>query len=547
MSRKISPEKSKTARSRPIGKIQKEVMKTLIVLVTFMTALIAAVSVAVNISSERERLDRNLENMAQAVAGSQVVKSALAGDPDSGGLMQTYLDSLKNSLSGVDVISVVGADGIRKYHTNAALIGTVYDGTLPEFEERGKSFYVTGDTGPSGAQRRAYCIIYSEDGEAAGFVLAVMLQQNINRLIINTVAVHACAAAVVLVLAGILSQHLSDRIKKLLLGYEPDTFSAMFSLRDNILESLEEGILAFDREENVIYLNGAAQKMLCIKSGSDPSDQQGQRVSDICGGLMTEETLKKGEKVFGAALQTENSLDIIADLIPVMEQGRIAGGLCIMRDRTEFTKLMEDLSGVRYMVDSMRANNHDFNNKLHVILGLIQMGNTKEAIEYIGSYTSTHQRVMQNIIKNIEDPTVAALLIGKRQRAGELGIDFSLEKGSRLLRSDISVSSGDLVTIIGNLLDNAMDAMNEKEQPPKELTVGIFTKPGALVINVDDTGGGIPEENREKILENGFSTKGEGRGTGLYAVSGLIKRYGGSMEIESEIDVGTSFTVSISS
>ncbi|MDE6593633.1 MAG: sensor histidine kinase [Oscillospiraceae bacterium] len=541
MSRKISPEKTKATRSRPIGKIQKEAMKTLIVLVTFMTVLIAAVSVAANINSERERLDRNLENMAQAVAGSQVVKNALARDSDSGGLMQTYLDSLKNSLSGVDVISVVGADGIRKYHTNAALIGTVYDGTLPEFSERGKSFYVTGDTGPSGAQRRAYCVIYSENGEAAGFVLAVMLQQNINRLIINTVAVHTCAAAVVLGLAGILSRHLSDRIKKLLLGYEPDTFSAMFSLRDNILESLEEGILAFDREENVIYLNGAAQKMLCIKSG------KGQRVSDICRGLMTEETLKKGEKIFGAALHTENSLEIIADLIPVMEQEKIVGGLCIMRDRTEFTKLMEDLSGVRYMVDSMRANNHDFNNKLHVILGLIQMGNTKEAIEYIGSYTSTHRRVMQNIIKNIEDPTVAALLIGKWQRAGELGIDFALEKGSKLTRSDISVSSGDLVTIIGNLLDNAMDAMNEKEHPPKELTVGIFTKPGALVINVDDTGGGIPEENREKIFENGFSTKGEGRGTGLYVVSGLVKRCGGSMEIESEIDVGTSFTVSINS
>ena len=77
--------------------------------------------------------------------------------------------------------------------------------------------------------------------------------------------------------------------------------------------------------------------------------------------------------------------------------------------------------------------------------------------------------------------------------------------------------------------------------------MGIFTTPVVLVINVDDTGGGIPDENREKILENGFSTKGEGRGTGLYVVSGLVKRYGGSMEIESEIDVGTSFTVSISS
>ncbi|MCM1578587.1 MAG: ATP-binding protein [Ruminococcus sp.] len=523
--------------SRPAGKIQKEVMKTYIILVTLMTVIISAVSVAVSIRSERERLDVNLENTAQAVAGAQPVKDALAGG--DGSVMREYLDSLKNSLSGVDVISVVGADGIRKYHTNGELIGTVYDGTLPEFEERDRSFYVTGDTGPSGVQRRAYCVIYGNDGSAAGFVLAVILRQNINRLIIGTAAAHICAAAVVLAAAAALSRHFADRIKRLLMGYEPDTFSAMFSLRDNILESLEEGILAFDREERAVYLNAAAQKMLSIDENS------GQPVSDICGGLSVADTLRKGEKLFGVPVHTKDSLEIIADLIPVTEGEKITGGLCIMRDRTEFTKLMEDLSGVRYLVDSMRASNHDFNNKLHVILGLIQMGKTEEAAEYIGNYTSARQRVMQNIVKNVEDPTVAALLIGKRQRAGELGIDFTLEKGSRLCRSDISLPSGDLVTIIGNLLDNAMDSMNEKEQPPKELTVGIFTSPGAMVINVDDTGSGISEENRERIFDNGFSTKGEGRGTGLYAVSRLVKRYGGVIEAESEEGVGTSFTVQL--
>lgn len=206
---------------------------------------------------------------------------------------------------------------------------------------------------------------------------------------------------------------------------------------------------------------------------------------------------------------------------------------------------MEDLSGVKYLVDSMRAANHDFNNKLHVILGLIQMGNTKEAIEYIGSCTAKNQRVMQSIIKSIEDPTVAALLIGKWQRAGELGISFTLDKGSRLSRGDILLPSGDLVTIIGNLLDNAMDSMNESDNEPKELSVGIFTKPHVMVITSYDTGGGISEENRKRIFEYGFSTKGEGRGTGLHVTKELVKRYGGSIDVESEEGVGTGFTVTL--
>lgn len=528
----------KTPKPRPIKKIRHEIMQTHIILISIMTVIMTAVSVAVSVNSESRRLDRNLENMAQAVAGSKVVQDALSGDTGQVSLMKTYLDSLKDSLSGVDVISVVGADGVRKYHTNSTLIGTVYDGTVPEFDRRG-TFYVSGDTGPSGDQRRAYCIIYDSTGNAAGFVLTVMLRQNINRVIANTAAVHICAAAVVLLAAGILSKHLSGRIKKLLLGYEPDTFSAMFSLRDNILESLEEGILAFDTGENVIYCNSAARKMLDIKS------DRGQKISGIAGDLPVSATISQGEKYFGISFKTDKAADIIADIIPVTERGSVTGGLCILRDRTEFTKLMEDLSGVRYMVDSMRASNHDFNNKLHVILGLIQMGNNEEAIEYIGSCTARNQRVMQSIIKSIEDPTVAALLIGKWQRAGELGITFTLDKGSRLSRSDILLPSGDLVTVIGNLLDNAMDSMNESDRQPKELTVGIFTQPHVMVITVDDTGGGISPENRRKIFENGFSTKGEGRGTGLHLVNSLVKRYSGSIDIESEENVGTSFTVTL--
>ena len=206
---------------------------------------------------------------------------------------------------------------------------------------------------------------------------------------------------------------------------------------------------------------------------------------------------------------------------------------------------MEDLSGVKYLVESMRANNHDFTNKLHVILGLIQMGRTNEACEYITNITSIQQTVIHSIVKNIDDPSVAALLIGKDSRAAELNIKFTLEGGSRLSRNDISLPSGDLITIIGNLTENAMDSLNEKNELPKELTVGIFTKPHAMIITVDDTGNGISEENREKIFENGFSTKGDGRGTGLHLIKQLIEKHNGTISVESEEGVGTSFTVTL--
>lgn len=530
-------------KARPIKKIQQEILRTLMILVSIMTILIAVISIIVNVKSESKRIDQNLENIAQAIARSQIVQEELSSDhtQESSSAMQPYLESLKESLTNIDVISVVDMDGIRRYHSNHELINSVYDGTIPVFQNHENPIYVTSDVGPSGSQRRAYAAIYDENGNCFGFVLAVMLNQHIHRTIFNTVAVHLFCAVAVIFCAVMLSKHLSGKIKRLLLGYEPDTFSAMFRVRENILESLDEGILAVDTEEKIIFISKAAKNILHIQTEAI----EGCRIHEISPVLSVKRTLAFGEKISGISIHPRQDTDVLVDQIPVMEQGTIVGALCILRDRTEYTKMMEDLSGVRYMVESMRANNHDFINKLHVILGMIQMGNVKEASEYIMHITSIQQTLIHNIMKNIEDPSVAALLIGKYARAAELNIRFVLKSKSKLSRNEISLMSGDLVTIIGNLLDNAMDSMNQNTDLPKELSVGIFTEPHAMLISVDDTGKGISSENQKRIFENGFSTKGEGRGTGLFIVHNLIKKYGGTISVESEPDAGTSFTVTL--
>lgn len=530
-------------KSRPIKKVQQEILRILIVLVSIMTILISIISIVANVKSESKRIDQNLENIAQAIARSQIVQEEISFDntQKSKSVMHSYLESLKESLTNIDIISVIGTDGIRKYHSNNELIGTIYNGTIPTFQKHENLIYVTSDIGPSGSQRRAYAAIYDENGNYLGFVLAVMLKQNIHRTILYTVAIHLTCAAAVIFFAVILSRYLSGKIKRLLLGYEPDTFSAMFSVRENILESLDEGIIAVDTDEKIIFINKAAKNILHIQT----EKIEGYKIDELSNVLSIKRTLTSGKKYLGILVHPKQDADVLVDQIPVVEQDSIVGALFILRDRTEYTKMMEDLSGVRYMVESMRANNHDFINKLHVILGLIQMGNVKEASEYIANITAIQQTLIHNIMKNIEDPSVAALLIGKYARAAELNIRFTLKSGSKMSRNDISFMSGDLVTIIGNLLDNAMDSMNQNTDLPKELSVGIFTKPHAMLISVDDTGTGITSENQKLIFENGFSTKGEKRGTGLFIVNNLIHKYGGSISVESEPGAGTSFTITL--
>ena len=193
----------------------------------------------------------------------------------------------------------------------------------------------------------------------------------------------------------------------------------------------------------------------------------------------------------------------------------------------------------------MRANNHDFTNKLHVILGLIQMEMYDEATSYIQNITMVQRETISKVMNCINEPAIAALLIGKIARASELNVKFVLREGCYYSSADISLPSEVLVTVIGNLIENAFESMNDMNYDgQKELLFGMYSKPGALLITADDTGSGISDSNIGRIFENGFSTKGSGRGTGLYQVKNLIEAAGGKINVESQEGIGTSFTVS---
>ena len=212
--------------------------------------------------------------------------------------------------------------------------------------------------------------------------------------------------------------------------------------------------------------------------------------------------------------------------------------------KKEFLAFTEDFEGTKFLVDSMRANNHDFTNKLHVILGLIQIGQYEKAVSYIENISIIQRETISKVMNSIENPSLAALVVGKIARASECNVRFTIKEGTSYKNDDITVPSEALVTITGNLIDNALDAMNmDSSNTDKELQFGAYTKDGELLIIVKDTGPGIPKENLEKIFENGFSTKGTGRGIGLYHTKQLIESLGGKITVESQAGRGSCFMV----
>lgn len=521
-------------------KLQQYIFRIQILMVIALSVLIGACGIYINLKEEASQRDLNLQNVAESIAHSGIVRDAISGGSTSE--LEEHLDTLKESLSDIDVISVVGKEHIRIYHSNHELIGTVFDGTLPDFTGD-QRYYAIDDTGPSGIQRRAYAAIYNNN-EVVGYVMAIMLMANIWKKTIRTILIFLGIILLAIFVELLISHRISRKIREKLLGYEPDAFSAMYKIRDNILESLDEGVIAVDNDANIQFINKSASGMLDLLSDDSREQSVKKLFPDSYFSNATE-----GREV-SIPVTSAAGADILMDRIPVNEEGQHTGAVAILHNRTEFTRLAEDLAGTKYLVDSMRANNHDFTNKLHVILGLLQMEMYDKAISYIENITIVQRETISRIMHSIDVPAVAALLIGKISRASELNVHMTFQNDSHYSPEDIRIPDDVLITVIGNLIDNALEALDKAEvtksadTSSKELFFGMYSTPGALLITCDDNGPGMSEDTAEHIFENGFSTKGPGRGTGLYQVRKLVESCGGTISVQSQPGDGTSFSVS---
>ena len=534
--RLFSPSSTKP-RSSSIKTIQGEFFRSQLLLILLLAVFLGVFGALMNVKFENHKRDVNIRNIAKTIAQTPNVRKIKTNTPEENRQLCAYLDSLVSSLEEINVASIVNEDSIRVYHSKPELIGTTYASTLPKYDPARYTYSITA-TGPTGRQRRAYAPIYDEKGEYVGFVIVLILMKNIHIEILQVLSIFLLATLVALLIDLMISSRLSKKLKRSLMGYEPDVFTAMYRMRDNILEALEEGVLAVNKDGKVLFMNKTALRMFNLQ---DIKRIEGRDVAELHTPILAK-TIQKGVKETNVHLK---EVDVVLDCVPIIEDGEQVGGVAILHDRAEYTKLMEDLSGVRYLVDSMRANNHDFTNKLHVILGLIQMGMYDQAISYIQNVTIVQRETISQIIKKVHEPSVAALLLGKIARASELNIRFKLRENSEYNPTDVNVPPEALVTIVGNLLDNAFDAMNSNSSKEKELLFGIYSSPGALLISVDDTGSGISVVPIEKIFENGYSTKGAERGIGLFHVKNLIDALGGKISVDSQEGVGTSFTVSV--
>lgn len=512
-----------------------------------LSLIIVAVSIALSLSGtmylalrgEQEALDSNLLNSASILSQVPLVRQALQGELSADQLAD-YLDATTEQTSDIDLILVGDIHSTLLYVPDRALIGTTYSGTAQTGVLSGSSPYTSNETGPMGSDHSAYAPVRDEQGNVIGFVIVGVYFRSMALVAVGTVTRMLLVGLAAAVLGSLLALRLSRRIKQSLLGYEPDIFARQFHQREDILDALEEGILAIDGEKTVIFLNASAAEMLSL----DRRAILGRPLHEVYPRSTLDRVLETGQAEYNVSMTSLRDIRVLSDRLPLYENGRLAGAVSIFRNRTELTRMADNLTGVSHMVEAMRAYTHEFMNKLHVILGLLQIGEPEKAQQYIMDTTQTQQVAVSRIMNQIHQPSVAALLVGKTSRANELSIRLRLDRESSLSEESPWLPPDAYVTVLGNLIENAIEVLNQSRGSTKEISVSIRESGESLLLCVEDTGPGIPAALRRTLFQRGISTKGRERGTGLALVQEVVEAYHGEIRVESESGVGTSFFLS---
>ena len=514
-------------------------LRTKIALLSFTLVLSSVLLVGIVII---ERISRSMEQeigmramaIARTVAQLEDVQENL--DQVSGSkLIQPIAEKIRLA-TGVDYIVIFDMNRIRFSHPLQDRIGTLFnDGD--EGASLKNQEYLSASIGVLGPAVRAFVPIKADEGTRQVGVVSVGILTPTIQEIIRTLRFELYISLLLGVLLGSLgSLYLAKNIKKNMFSMEPQEIAKLVEERVAIFQALGEGIIAIDTRGWVTLLNKEARRITGMKT-----DNIGFSLETVVGipGLLR--TMLSGDVRRNWELIIHNTL-VLATILPIRIKGKMAGAVLTFRDKTEVKKMAEELTGVKTFIEALRVQNHESQNKLHTIAGMLQLGNDQQALDYIFAVTEEQQEILGFVSKNIKNASVAGLLLGKYSRAKELHLKLFFDPDCYLgdLPEHIEISK--LVLILGNLLDNSFEAISGRELAE----VHCYVSQGEdLVISVEDTGAGIDDVIINHLFEWGFTTKEAlNHGIGLSLVKNAINSLEGTLELETGA-WGTRFLVKI--
>lgn len=459
--------------------------------------------------------------VAKTVAQIPEIRQAFQTEKPSE-IIQPIAESIRLQ-TGAEFIVVADSNGIRYSHPTPSRIGQRMASSDNEKVRNGESV-ITEATGTLGPSLRGITPLFDTNGQMMGIVSVGFLLEDVEKITSHD-RLHVLWLSLGTLAVGVLGAMLiASSVKRAIFGLEPQEIGRLYQEKQAVLESIREGIVAIDQQGHVTMVNQTAVQLLHLQKDHT---YIGSSLLDLFPASRMMGVIRSGQAEYDQEMIVGDDI-LLVNRVPVVDhRGQILGAVSSFRDKSELSKVTEELSQVKQYAESLRAQTHEFSNKLYTISGLLQLESYQEAIDLITRESNVHQNLMQFLMNEIPDPMIGGLLIGKFNRANELKIQLTIDPDSTFVDLPPTLDRSLLVTILGNLIDNAMDAVLSYSSGHKSVNVFLTDLGEDLILEVEDSGIGVPEADLKRIYEVGYSTKPgkEHRGFGLALVKKAVQRH----------------------
>lgn len=454
--------------------------------------------------------------------------------------LATIADKLQSG-TDFDYVVIGDTNSIRLYHPNPEKIGYPMQFTKPGALEKGESYFITGK-GSIGMAMRAKTPIFDDDGKIIGVVSIGYLISKIDSWRSDFLLPMAGVFILLLLVLMLLSWFFAAHIRRQMLGMEPKQIARVVRQQEALFSSVYEGLIAVDPDGYITAINRSARKMLGLSSPG--RKWLGKPVSEVVqpADFFTQQIAEKRQD----AMVNFNGLSFIANREAIRSGDELLGAIISFRSKDEIATLNAQLTQIKQYVESLRTLRHEHLNWMSTINGLLQMKEYDKVLAMVQGESQAQQQLIDSLRGAFADRQVAGLLFGKVQRARELGLTMTIVPGSQLHQLPEGLDSTEFAAIVGNLLDNAFEASLRTQQGNKVVELYLSDEGDDVIIEVADQGCGVPEALREKIFEQGVSTRtdepGE-HGIGLYLIASYVRRCDGVITLEDNSPCGTLFSL----
>ena len=518
--------------------------KLFISLVAFFSVLFALLGVYYYIDASHQlyqEMSTRAKIQAEEIAlMPDLRQQVIEEDPQS---LTSFMQKIA-ARSDASFIVIGNAQGVHLFHSvHPEWVGTRLVGGDNQAVLEGKSI-TTIRRGGLGESLRSKAPIFDTSGRVVGIVSVGYLTSYLDSITLTKVINIFIAAVLLLIALFIFSWYFTRSIKKQIFSLEPREIGLLVRQQKAMMESIYEGVIVIDRHRRIEVINHAARSLLGL---SQPARLlRGQSIDSV---IAPQPFFASGEMLENDThdeLCRFNQLTVLASRVRIMLEESLQGWVITFRDRDEINSLSAQLSQVKRYVDNLRIMRHEQLNRMTTLSGLLHMGHYDEAIRYIQAQSEHAQELLDFISSRFSSPTLCGLLLGKAARAREKGVALSFDPACQLDRPLPSLIESELISIIGNLLDNAIEATQRAELPHEPVEVLIQLNARELMIEVADRGIGIDPAIRDHIFERGITTKTRGdHGIGLYLIEHYVTQAGGTIEVADNSPRGAIFTLFI--